>query len=486
MSKSAMSNLHTAIGILIMLAGFVIPPFGPVTEIGVKCLFIFIGMVYLWSTVNPLWPSQLGLILLGLSGYGGEGANGFKAVFASAIGNDTVILLMLTIVLFGALDVMGVTKHIAKWCLTRKIIDGRPYLFLTAVFVTSYIMSAIVAPSAAVLIIWPVALHMMNVFGVTKEDRIWHHYFVGLLAIMCIGQPLLPFKGAQLLILNSLSKLAGVEVNWGTFMLYNIIIASIMTTAYLLVLKFIIKPDVSKLQHVTAQQVAEALPLPEMDRAQKLLLLSLPTFIILMLAPSFLGKYLPFLKFFNIIGSTGLAMAFLVVYMIIKVDGKPVINYGFVSSKAFNWGTIFMVAAAVYGAGTLTAESTGVKQLIIDLLNPILGGCSEMVFVSLMFACALLLTSFANNAGIGLVLLPVAAAFCEQMGIPFLPVGLGVGMMVFCAMLTPAACPHAAMAFGRKDLYDGKAMVKIGLPYSIAYLALYILVGYPLAKVFFL
>jgi hypothetical protein len=67
-------------------------------------------------------------------------------------------------------------------------------------------------------------------------------------------------------------------------------------------------------------------------------------------------------------------MAFLVIYMIIKVDGKPVINYGFVSSKAFNWGTIFMVAAAVYGAGTLTAESTGVKQLIIDLLNPILLG----------------------------------------------------------------------------------------------------------------
>ena len=145
-----------------------------------------------------------------------------------------------------------------------------------------------------------------------------------------------------------------------------------------------------------------------------------------------------------------------------------------------------MVAAAVYGANTLSAESTGVKILIVDLLNPILGGCSEMVFVTLMLTCALALTSIANNAGIGLILLPVAAAFTEQMGIPFLPVGMGVGMMVFCSLLTPAASPHAAMAFGRKDLYDGKEMIKIGLPFCIAYLAVYVLIGYPMAKAFFL
>ena len=486
MSKSAKANMHTLAGILIMLLGFVVPPFGPVTAVGVKCLFIFIGMVYLWSTVNPLWPSMLGMVMLGLSGYAGEGAAGFKAVMAASIGNDTVILLMLTTILFGALDVLGVTKHIAKWCLTRKIIDGRPYLFLTAVYVTSYIISVIVSPPTAVLIIWPVALHMMNVFGVTKEERIWHHYFVGLFAIMCIAQPVLPFKGAQLLILNNIQKLAGTEVNWGTYMLFNISIAAIMTTGYLLVLKFIIKPDITKLQHVTAEQVAAALPLPKMDRAQKMLMISLPAFIILMLAPSFLGKYIPFLNIFNVIGSTGLAMVFLVFFMIVRHEGKPIINYNFISSKAFNWGTIFMVAAAVYGANTLSAESTGVKLLIVDLLNPILGGCSEMVFVTLMFTFALLLTSIANNAGIGLVLLPVAAAFTEQMGIPFLPVGIGVGMMVFCSMLTPAASPHAAMAYGRKDLYDGRAMIRIGLPFCIAYIAVYVLIGYPMAKAFFL
>ena len=486
MSKNTKSYLRTAIGILIMLLGFVIPPFGPVTDVGVRCLFIFIGMIYLWSMVNPLWPSLLGLVMLGLSGYGGEGAAGFKATFASAFGNDTVLLLMLNMVLFGALDVLGCTKYIAKWCLTRKIINGKPYLFLAAVFVTSYIMSVIVSPTTAVLIIWPVALNMANVLGLTKEDKIWHHYFVGLFAVMCIGQPVLPFKGAQLIVLSAIEKISGTTIPWGPYMLFNFIISGIMIVGYLLLLKFVFKPDVSKLKNVTAEQIAESLPLPTINLAQKMLMISLPVYVLVLLLPNFLGANAGFLKFFNIIGSTGTSCLFLVFFCIMKHEGKPVINYNAISAKAFNWGTIFMVAAAVYGAGTLSNASTGVKDFIVQVLNPVLGGCNEMVFVILMFTVALVLTNVANNAGMALILLPVAAAFTEQTGIPMLPVGIGVGMMVFCALLTPAASPHAAMAFGRKDLYDGKAMLRIGVPFSVAYILLFVLVGYPMAKAFFL
>ena len=486
MSENTKSYIHTALGILIMLLGFVVPPFGPVTAVGVKCLFIFVGMVYLWSMVNPLWPSLLGLIMLGLSGYGGEGAAGFKAVFASAFGNDTVLLLIFNMVLFGALDVLGCTKYIAKWCLTRKVINGRPYLFLAAVFITSYIMSVIVSPTTAVLIIWPVALHMANAFGLTKEDKIWHHYFVGLFAVMCIGQPVLPFKGAQLIVLSTIEKLAGTSIPWGPYMLFNFIISGIMMVGYLLLLKFVLKPDVSKLQNVTAEQVAEALPLPKINRGQQMLLIALPVYVLVLLLPNFFGTGNAFTKFFSLIGSTGTSCLFLVIFCILKSEGKPVINYNAISAKAFNWGTIFMVAAAVYGAGTLSNATTGVKDFIVQVLNPLLGGCNEITFVILMFLVALLLTNVANNAGIALILLPVAAAFTEKLGIAMLPVGIGVGMMVFAALLTPAASPHAAMAFGHKDLYDGKAMLKIGIPFCAAYIALFVLLGYPMAKAFFL
>lgn len=464
-----------------------LPAYGPITEIGMKCLGTFIGMVFLWSTVGPLWPSLLGLIFLGLSGYGGEGAAGFKAVFASAFGNDTVLLLTFNMILFGALEVYGCTNYVAKWCLTRKIINKRPYLFCAVVFVTSYIMSVIVSPPTAVLIIWPITVKMMEALGVEKSEKIWKYFFMGIFIIMCIGQPVLPFKGAQLIALSAVENLSGQKIPWGPYMLFNFIIAAITLIVYLLVLKFILKPDVSKLESVTVDQVAELMPLPTINCAQKIMLISLPVYILVLLLPSFISpEKLPFLKFFSILGSTGTSVLFLVLFCIIRIGGKPILNYQQVSAKAFSWGTIFMVAAAVYGANAVASEAAGVKVFIVNLLNPILGGKPEIVFVALMLLVALILTNIANNAGIALILLPVASAFTEQLGLQMLPVGICVAMIVFVALLTPAASPHTAMAFGRTDIYEKKDFIKIGIPFSIVYIIFFIFVAYPLAKVFFL
>lgn len=46
------SYIHIGIGVAIMLLFQVLPAYGPITEVGMKCLGSFIGMVYLWSTVG--------------------------------------------------------------------------------------------------------------------------------------------------------------------------------------------------------------------------------------------------------------------------------------------------------------------------------------------------------------------------------------------------------------------------------------------------
>jgi ABC-type polysaccharide/polyol phosphate export permease len=61
--------IHIAIGIILMFAGWFVPPFATVTEMGMKILFIFIGVIYLWSTVETTWSSCLAVILVGMSGY---------------------------------------------------------------------------------------------------------------------------------------------------------------------------------------------------------------------------------------------------------------------------------------------------------------------------------------------------------------------------------------------------------------------------------
>ena len=60
-----------------------------------------------------------------------------------------------------------------------------------------------------------------------------------------------------------------------------------------------------------------------------------------------------------------------------------------------------MIAAAVYGANTLSTPATGVSDWLVQALRPILGGQPEMVFVAIMFTVALIITNFANNAAAG-------------------------------------------------------------------------------------
>lgn len=45
--------LHWIIGVALMALGYVLPASAPLTDMGVKVLMIFIGMIYLWCTVNP-------------------------------------------------------------------------------------------------------------------------------------------------------------------------------------------------------------------------------------------------------------------------------------------------------------------------------------------------------------------------------------------------------------------------------------------------
>ena len=51
---------HVAVGLLIMIGFPQLGPFEPITETGMWVAGIFIGMVYLWSALDSIWPSLLG------------------------------------------------------------------------------------------------------------------------------------------------------------------------------------------------------------------------------------------------------------------------------------------------------------------------------------------------------------------------------------------------------------------------------------------
>lgn len=484
--KKDLYYLHTLIAFAITAIFWIIPPFEPITALGMRCVGTFLSMIYLWTFVDVMWPCLYGLFMFGLAGYAGEGYAGMKAVWLNAVGIDTVMITLFAMVLFGAVSEVGDTEYIAKWFLTKKIFAGRPYVFLAIFYACCFVLSALVSPITELIILWPIALGLMKTLGIERCDKIWPYFFVGMFLVSTLAQPFFPFMGAQLIPISAFAAMTEamgnpMDVPIVSYMLLDLIMTTLIMAVYLLLLKFVIRVDVSKLKAVNPEQIEVQMLLPPMNFQQKAYLYMIPCYLIMLLIPNFI-KGNPISDLLSTMGTLGVTVFWVLVFVIVKWNGKPLLDFKEVAYKQMNWGIFFMIAAAVYGANTLANPATGVVDFLVKVLQPVLGGRPEWLFVLLMFTVALVITNFANNAAMAVTLLPVALAFCQQLNIDPIPVAIGIVLMVFVAMLTPSASPHGSMMHARKDIYSTQEILKIGLPMCIITLLLYSFVGYPLCK----
>ena len=127
---------------------FVFPHFpavDPLTPVGMRVLGILIGMVYFWSTINSIWPSLLGLVMIGFAGMNPDlqGYAAVKDVFLNSFGLETVVFVMLAMILFASIEYVGCTKYIVRFFLSIKALNGRPYVFFFILFLCSYFISGL-------------------------------------------------------------------------------------------------------------------------------------------------------------------------------------------------------------------------------------------------------------------------------------------------------------------------------------------------------
>ena len=117
--------------------------------------------------------------------------------------------------------------------------------------------------------------------------------------------------------------------------------------------------------------------------------------------------------------------------------------------------------------------------------KPVLGKF-VFVFVLLLLAFALITTNFANNAGMAVVLLPVVMAFADQYpAVDTVVICMSITMMVFVALMTPAASPYCGMMHARTDAISLKEITKLGFPMCIIALLVYTFIGFPIANLLF-
>lgn len=482
--KKNMSYIHFAIGLLIMLIFRFIPVgvLPNVTEPGLQIMGIFIGTIYLWTTSDPTVASITAIVMIGLSDFTTAGG-----ALIGCFGNATVVQMLFLMIFMGGLTNRRLTVYIGRWILTRKVIEGKPWVFTTAILLGSYCMSVFIGCFAPIFLFWPVLYGIFEDVGFKKTDKYPKLIIIGVVLGALIGFPVPPYMSNGLALLGNyrgllpnfgnLSEMPGVMVSDGTYFIGCFIMGLLLIASVVLVMRFVFRPDVEPLKDVTIEML-EKNPLPPMNKAQKIYGVSLIVFIFCMLVPSLLPT-VPGLSFLNR-NSLLVPVALTVILCLLRGEDGPVLDMQSVMGKDFAWPTFWLCTAAIYLGGVLTNEATGITPFLNTVLSPIFTGMSGAVFTVALLLVTVVLTNICNSLVIGMIMQPVVLTYCVSAGVNPAPI---ITLLIFTVLLsaacTPAASPFAAMLFGNKDYLTSGDVYKYATTFVLVELVIILVIGIP-------
>lgn len=470
--------IHTIIGLLLMFGIPLLPPVEPITEIGMQIGGIFIGAIYLWSTVGTFWPSLITVIALGFTDYAD-----MYTIFA-AFSDYLPMLMLFCMIFFGAIGDCGLTQYIGRWFLTRKIINGRPSVFNFIMMVAVFFVSAFIDPLMALLVLWPTLYLILEEVGYTKNDSYYRILILATFVAIALGQCTLPFFGGQLVILGAFEAASGYATNYGLYIVFNILTSLLIFVVLTLLIKFVLRPDMSKMKNISIEQINKN-PLPPMNLQQKIYILAALIFLVAALAPSFLPAEWGFVKFLSDLNLVGFTMLAIAILAIIKVDGKPVLDAARITREYVSWDLYLLVVVAVYFSGCLMDEATGIQPWLVNILNPLFGSHGQLFFIIVLLVAGVVITNFANNAITGAILMQIIVAMAPTLGIDNpVPLAMTTTLAMFLAVLTPAASPYAAVLHAN-DRVTMSDIIKYGGIMIAVSLIVYIVLGIPIANILF-
>ena len=462
-NKSKIIYLHIVIGFFLMfLFGRVIPPIYPLTEVGMQVAGVFVGVVWLWVTIGFLWPSLIALVAFGLTDFAS-----FGQVVQMAFGSQVPMLLLFSMVLFGSPEHVGATSYITRWFLSRKIFNNRPIVFSFIFFVATYSISVAVNVTPALVLMWGVLYSVLKELNYKPGDKYSTLMIIGTFLGAISGQASLPFRGSTLAILSAFETSSGMPMPPLQYILLGFIMSVTVFVIYCLFMKFVFKPDTSKIAHVNAEMFNKN-PLPPMTKLQKANFFGLLLFVFLVLLPSFLPADFIITELIEGLQPVGIAILLIGVMCMVKIEGQPILDFKAVAAKSVHWEVYLFVVAAMAITGALTNEATGILDMLVTVLGPILGGHSPIMLFIIMLLIAIFATSFASSLVIGVAFMPIIVVFGVEAGANLPAMAATTVLLLHYAIILPAASAFAAMLWGNEEWVTRKEVFKYGA-YIVAF-----------------
>lgn len=466
-SKAYMIN--AIIGVVVMFGFGFLPPLAPITEMGMKVLGIFLGMIYLYSSCDVNWPSLLGIVGLSVVGY-----CSLASAAAGSLGHSVVFQSFTAYIVAGSLNYYGVTEQIARWMLSRKALKGHPYLFIYILYLSLMFICIFTSSLAMIILYWAIFEGICKVLSCEKGDKFVTSTIVGIALAFVVGGAVAPIRGWQLSLLNLYGETI-TPLSVAKFMAITIPGALLSMGGYLFYQVKILKADFGKIAafDMTTLQSAE-----KMDARQKKLLITAAVVFFFVFLAALLPKTFPLYDLLtNKISAAGFFALGAAYLAVASLGGKEsLIRFTDVAGKCVQWNVLLMIGGTMVVASALTNENTGIIAFISQALGGIFNGHGSWFVLLVTMLLTTILTNTASNIAIGTAMVPIIAPFIASTESNAVAIGIMLIWLVNMGLILPGASAPVGLIHGNEQLTHADAY-----KYSCIGMAIIFIVTLPLA-----
>ena len=471
-------KINALITIVLMFGIGFIPPVSELTVSGMKILGILLGTIYGVSFCATAWPCLLAMgamIVLGVAPIG--------TILSTGIGSDSIVLMIFFFAFTAVLEQHKITEFIATFLISRKFIEGKPWLFTYILMIGTLFAGAFGSSFPAMIVFWSILIATCKMFDMKPFTPYPTVAFMGICLGGLASSSTWLFRGNPLYCNAMLKNISGgaLELNFGMYALLSFSLWMIVLAGYIMICKLIFKIDLGKMQNIDSSVVD--LSYLNLNKKQKVTLgyalLVLVTYCVLGFTPSAspLGQY------FATFGVTGPIVIILTLMALTSVEGEPLVDVSKACKEGVVWDTVILSGVLLGMSTIMMTSDTGISASILALLGPIFNG-KGVIFLTVVIAIiSVILTNFMANTTVVLMFTPVILSFSTAMGFAPLPVIAIMLISAHIAFLTPAASPFASLMFGYSDWIRAKDVYKYGGLACIMMVIVFLVVGIPLSYI---
>lgn len=467
--------IHTAISLAIMIIFRLLPAPAPMTELGMQIVGIFFAMIYAWIFLDITWSTLFYLCMLGATTEYGT----VVSVVRDGFGHNGVYLAFFVMIFTSLFNASGTSKYLAARIVSSKLGRGRPYMLLLLIAVASFVVGAVVEPVPATIILWSIIYSMSEVIGY-KPGEPWP-----LIACMVTwfgverAFNLLPFRSASQGAVALYETLSGSTMVFIKYFFWALVVSALGIAILFLVIRFILKPDMSKIREMKGQVSMAEKATPY----QKFVLIATGLMIVAQIIPTILPASWFITKIFSSLGYHGIVIIAIAIVLFLNFNGAVTFDQ---MMSAVLWKVLFIMAGGLALATAMMSEGAGVIPFLTMILTPLFRDMGEFAFILVLFLIIAVLTQFCNSLAVLTAFTPIAYSLAEGTGmLNHSYMGPLICMVVIfassLAILTPSGCAASALLHGNREwIPQGKlrTFFLIGLP-VIGFISCGIL-GYPL------